>query len=232
VSTTPAAPDEAHHGLEHLLLDNHPRAVRVALGLLVVALSLFVAMAIPPLRDAIDAMDEAIYDATYPIKWSPLTVLAHTMDFLGSAWFTIPLRIVIAGYLWATKRMTALAVWLLAIALSEPFVGLLKALYDRPRPPEAIVETITASFPSGHSVAGAVVAISLVVAFVPAGPARRNLEIAAAGFALVMGGSRIYLGAHWFTDVVAGVAFGAAATLAATAIVHRTMTRRAPSRDG
>ncbi len=60
----------------------------------------------------------------------------------------------------------------------------------------------------------------------PAGPARRNLEITAAGFAFVMGASRIYLGAHYFTDVVAGVAFGAAAAIGAAVVVHRFYLHR------
>ncbi len=70
-------------------------------------------------------------------------------------------------------------------------------------------------------------ALSLVICLVRAGPRRRNLEIAAAAFALLMGGSRIYLGAHWFTDVAAGVAFGAACTLAVAAAAQWYVTRRA-----
>lgn len=69
-------------------------------------------------------------------------------------------------------------------------------------------------------------AVGLVVAFVPAGPERRNLEIVAAGFAFIMGGSRVYLGAHYLTDVIAGVAFGAAAAIGAAVIVHRFFLRR------
>lgn len=224
--TTP--PEEDHHGLEHLLVVDHPRAVRIALILLVLALGLFVAMAIPSMRDAISRFDEAFYDLTYPIKWGPLTAAAVVLDFLGSGWFVWPLRVAMTTYLSWRRRWAALATWWLAIALSEPFIGLLKSAYDRARPPEALVEVLTGSFPSGHSVAGAVVAVSLVVCLVSAGPARRNLEIAAAVFALIMGFSRIYLGAHWLTDVVAGVAFGAACVLvAATAVQHWRQRRPA-----
>lgn len=226
---SPATHHDDHHGLEDLLIHDHPRAVRIGVGLLVVALSLFVAMAIPPLRDAISSGDEALYDLTYPIKWGPLTAVAFTLDFLGSGWFVWPLRIAMSAFLAWRRRWAALATWLLAIALSEPFIGLLKAAYDRDRPPEALVTAVTGSFPSGHSTAGAVVALSLVVCLVAAGPKRRNLELIAAAFALLMGGSRMYLGAHWFTDVVAGVAFGAACVLAAAALVEGwRQARRSP----
>ncbi|HSF84430.1 MAG TPA: phosphatase PAP2 family protein [Acidimicrobiia bacterium] len=224
--TTQHTPDDGHSSIEHLLVQDHPRAVRFAVGLLFIALSLFIAMAIPPVRDAIEQFDKAIYDVTYPIKWGPLTVLAHALDFLGSSLFVWPLRLVMTIYLSWRRRWVALATWLLAIALSEPFIGSLKALYDRARPPVALVDVESGSFPSGHSVAGAVVALSLAVCLVSAGPRRRNLELAAAAFALVMGGSRIYLGAHWLTDVVAGVAFGAAVVLASAAVVQWWRERR------
>lgn len=214
-------PDDGHHGVEALLLHDHPRAVRFVVLLWIVAGTLFIAMAIPPVRDAIYAFDEQLYDWTYPIKWGPLTVLAYGMNFIGSAWFVWPLRVVITIYLSLRRRWAGLAVWLVAAALSDPFIGVLKAAYGRPRPPEALVDSVTAAFPSGHATAGAVVALSLVIIFVPAGPPRRNLEIAAAGFAFVMAGSRVYLGAHWFTDVVAGVAFGAASAIVAAIIVER-----------
>jgi membrane-associated phospholipid phosphatase len=69
-------------------------------------------------------------------------------------------------------------------------------------------------------------AIGLVIAFVPAGSARRNLEIVAAGFALFMSASRVYLGAHFLSDVIAGVAFGAAVAIGAAVVVHRSYLRR------
>ena len=123
-------------------------------------------------------------------------------------------------------RWAAISAWWLAILLSEPLIGSLKAAYGRPRPPEALVEEVTGSFPSGHAVAGAVVAISLVIVLVPAGPARRNLEIAAAVFAVLMAGTRVYLGAHWLTDVFGGVALGAACAIGSAAIVHRYVRSR------
>lgn len=208
--------------LEDLLVTDHPRAVRVALVLWGLAGALFVIMAIPPLRDAVTTFDRAIYDLVYPVKWEPFTLVARTLAFLGSVWFVWPLRAMVAGYLWMRRRYVALAAWLVPIALSEPFIGVLKAAYDRPRPAVALVTEVTGAFPSGHAVAGSVVALSLVIVFVSAGPARRNLEIVAAGFAFLMAGSRLYLGAHWFTDVVAGVAFGAAAAIGGAALVQRT----------
>jgi len=185
-----------------------------------------VAMAIPPIRDFVFEIDDWIYETTYPVKIGVLTAGAWFLNFIGGGIFAWPFRMVIAGILAAKKRWEAFYAWLLALALSEPFIWLLKNLYGRERPPEALVEATTGSFPSGHAIGGAVMAVGLVVAFIPAGPERRNLEVVAAGFAFIMGGSRMYLGAHYLTDVISGVAFGAAAAIGAAVIVHRFYVRR------
>lgn len=218
-----------HQGIEHLLLDDHRWAERIAILLWAISGMLFVAMAIPATRDVIDAFDEWFYDATYPIKWGPLTAVSHGMAFLGSAMFIWPFRLVVTVYLYVKRSRAALSAWILAILFSEPLIGSLKAAYGRPRPPVALVEEVTGSFPSGHAVAGAATAIALVVVLVNPGPARRNLEIAAAGFALLMAGTRVYLGAHWLTDVFAGVALGAACAIGAAAIVQRYIRAKEPS---
>jgi undecaprenyl-diphosphatase len=66
--------------------------------------------------------------------------------------------------------------------------------------------------------AGAATALALVLAFLPAGPRRRKWEWFAVGFAFVMAFSRVYLHAHWFSDVVAGVLLGASVALLSFAI--------------
>jgi membrane-associated phospholipid phosphatase len=75
------------------------------------------------------------------------------------------------------------------------------------------------SFPSGHAVAGAATAVALVLVLLPAGPARRRWELAAVAFAFVMAMSRVYLQAHWFSDVVAGVLLGTGVALGTAGIV-------------
>ena len=219
-----------HHVIEHLLLEDHRWAERVATLLWAIAGFSFIAMAIPATREVLDDFDRWFYDLTYPIKWGPLTAVSRTMAFLGSAWFVWPLRVVVAAVLFTKQRRAALSAWILAIVISEPLIGILKAAYGRPRPPVALVEETTGSFPSGHAVAGAVVALSLVIVFVQPGPARRNMEIAAAGFAVLMAGTRLYLGAHWLTDVFGGVALGAACAIGAAALVQRYIRARGDPR--
>jgi len=69
-------------------------------------------------------------------------------------------------------------------------------------------------------------AVAAVIVLVPAGPKRRNLEMMAAAFAIIMALSRVYLRAHWLSDVAAGAALGAAIALGAAALMHRIDDRR------
>ncbi len=223
---TNSTESDEHHGIDHLILDDHAWAERIAVAAWIVASLLFVAMAIDPVRDRIDAFDLWFHELTYPIKWGPLTALSHTMAFLGSVYFVWPLRGVVTLVLAIRKRWVALAAWWMAILLSEPLIGSMKAAYGRPRPTESLVVEVTGSFPSGHAVAGAVVALSLVIVLVPRGPARRNLEMAAAAFAFLMAGTRVYLGAHWLTDVAGGVALGSACAIGGAAVVQRWFKAR------
>ena len=69
-------------------------------------------------------------------------------------------------------------------------IGTLKALYDRPRALGSLVETSSASFPSGHAVAASVTAVAAVIALVPEGPRRYRWGAAAVAFSSLMGLSR------------------------------------------
>jgi membrane-associated phospholipid phosphatase len=203
------------------LLHDHPLALRISLGLWVFAGLVFVAIAVPWLADTVQLVDDAVFQAMVDAEWGPLIAIAHVLDFIGSTWITAPIIVVVAIHLAWRTRWEALITWVIAMAASQVLIGPVKAIYERMRPPQSLVETSSFSFPSGHAVAGAAVAVGLVIVLVRAGPRRRNLEMLAAAFAIAMAFSRVYLRAHWLTDVTAGVALGAAVAVATAAIVHR-----------
>lgn len=111
--------------------------------------------------------------------------------------------------------------WLSSLLLALGLVGGvmlsegLKAVFERERPPQAMqaVETINASFPSGHALLATVFYLSVAVMLTRAFP-RQRFKIFVLGVGMVMallvGLTRIYLGAHWATDVFAGWAVGSA----------------------
>ncbi len=124
------------------------------------------------------------------------------------------LAVIVAIVLAWLRRWPALASWLVVVTLATGVNALVKAIYQRPRPPLGLTVEDSWSFASGHSLTAAAVALMLVLVWVPAGPRRRGLLLVGGIYALVMAASRVYLRAHWFTDVVAGLAIGATVALA------------------
>ncbi len=94
-----------------------------------------------------------------------------------------------------------------AMVSSWLVMNLAKLLFARERPPfpARIVEEVTYSFPSGHAMLSATLAT--VVAAVVGRLYGRTIPwvyVALGAVVLFSGLSRVYLGAHWFTDVLAG----------------------------
>jgi membrane-associated phospholipid phosphatase len=147
------------------------------------------------------------------------TLIAKGLNLIGSGAVTIPLRILVAVYLLVRKRRRALATWIITWIVAEVGLTVAKAWYQRTRPPNPLVVPTGFSFPSGHAVATASIAVALVLVTLPAGPRRRKWEFVAAAAAFVMALSRVYLNAHWFSDVVAGTLLGTGVALGAAALV-------------
>jgi undecaprenyl-diphosphatase len=205
---------------ERPLLHDHPLALRVSLLLWFLGGLLFIVLAVPPLADAAQVIDDWAYRIAVDMEAGFFTAVAKAFDFVGSTWVTAQVSIVVALYLLWRSRWEALVFWVLAMTASQLLIGPVKSLYERARPPLPLVDTSGYSFPSGHAVAGAAIIISLAIVLVRAGPRRRNLEMIAATFAVAMAMSRVYLRAHWLSDVVAGAALGAAVAIGAALLVH------------
>jgi membrane protein DedA with SNARE-associated domain/membrane-associated phospholipid phosphatase len=126
----------------------------------------------------------------------------------------------------ARRRGIEAGALLTGAALTWVVVHVTKAIVDRPRPSGALVGTDGASYPSAHAAyAVAWIAIAVVLTRRSSHPVRASAAVAVAvAVAVVVGLTRIYLRAHYFSDVVGGA--GAAATcfgvcgMAALIVVH------------
>ena len=138
-----------------------------------------------------------------------LNAITVVMSVLGG----LPSTLIISGIgcliLSKSKKYTEIWFVLLSITGSAALGWLLKYAIDRPRPDEVyrMVETYGASFPSAHSIYAAVLGCSLM--FIFRKHTQAKLFIMLACFWLVcMGLSRVYLAAHYPTDVLAGWGIG------------------------
>ena len=144
----------------------------------------------------------------------PLWLQESVRDFTSLGSFTI-LGIIVAAsaiyFLMAKKAGTALFL-VMSVVAGTVISNVLKQTFNRPRPDiEASTHVFTASFPSGHATLSAVVYLTLgvLIAQSTRNPMVKGCFI---GMALLVtflvGVSRIYLGMHYPTDVIAGWSLG------------------------
>lgn len=154
-------------------------------------------------------------DLSDPIGPHWVEEIGRDFTALGGNGYLTLLTLAVVGYLYLDKKPHA--AWLVVVAVGGGLLlstGL-KELFDRPRPdlvPHGSY-TYTASFPSGHSMLSAVTYLTLG-ALLARLQSRRVIKVYLLGVALVLtllvGVSRVYLGVHWPTDVLAGWSAGAA----------------------
>jgi undecaprenyl-diphosphatase len=144
-------------------------------------------------------------------RW--LEEMMRDFTALGSTGVLTVMVFAIAGFLAMTRKGHA-ALFVLASVAGGVLIGqTMKWAYARPRPdlvPHG-AEVFTASFPSGHSMMSAVVYLTLG-ALLARTQAYRTVKIYILAVAVLLtvliGVSRVYLGVHWPTDVLAGWALG------------------------
>ena len=139
-------------------------------------------------------------------KW--LREVGRDMTALGGVAVMFLMTAAVAGYLFMVRKYYAM--WLVLIATTGGLIvsSVLKDLFNRPRPDVAHYSyVVTSSFPSGHSMMSAVVYLtlgSLLTRVVPERSVKIYLITVALLLTLLVGASRVYMGVHYPTDVLAG----------------------------
>ncbi|GAB3132220.1 hypothetical protein GCM10027289_19820 [Tsukamurella serpentis] len=154
--------------------------------------------------------DGAVLDTMVSIRSDLLTAVVKGITLVGS---TVSLILIgLAGTVWLLRlgHRAWAAYCAVTSLLAWGLMNLLKLMFGRQRPsiPPRLVEIDSLSFPSGHALNSMVVFGVLAVAAVALTGRRWPIALAlAATFAIGM--SRVYLAAHWMTDVLAGWLIGA-----------------------
>lgn len=170
-------------------------------------------------------------DPADPIGPPVVEEMMRDITALGGIAVLGPLTLAAAGLLWLLGKR--LSVWLLLAAVigGQVFSNAAKALFDRPRPdlvPHGALVS-TASFPSGHSMMAAVTYLTLAAMIARTQDSRAvrlYLVALAASLTFAVGISRVYLGVHWPTDVIAGWAAGAGWAMLCLLAADRIARRR------
>jgi len=179
-------------------------------------------------RDTLVTTDRSIFEALQAIRTEWVDDVMIIVTELGSTYVTVAVVAVVSLWFAILGRWRTLAYWLAATAFAGVLVVVLKVGFGRVRPqtPYAIVDPY--SFPSGHAALAIVVYGFLAFLTAHGKPGWQKLAVAlpAAGLAVLIAFSRLYLGAHWFSDVVASVGLGLAwIGLLCIAYIHHVRER-------
>lgn len=164
-------------------------------------------------------LDEAMYVATYLCAWQVIVA-----GLIGA----------LAYLLVAGKRLAAAALFVSVVG-DQVIVSALKSFFDRARPDQlaALLPAAGPSFPSGHTFAAIAFYGVLTLIATEMIPSRALRGVAAATamlFVVAVGFSRIYLGAHWPSDVLGSWLLGTA-WLAVIGILLKLARSRFPLAD-
>jgi membrane-associated phospholipid phosphatase len=131
---------------------------------------------------------------------------------LGGTYVVVAVMVVVASVEYLRARNRWVPVFLVAVVVGETIlVAIVKQALDRARPTfNPAAATLGPSFPSGHSATAAALyaAVALVISRRLARRPRAFIAGCAAAVAVAVACSRVLLGVHWLSDVLAGLAFG------------------------
>lgn len=153
--------------------------------------------------------------------WLP--EMLRDITSLGSSVVLAIVTVVVAGYLAIAQSWRALA-FVLASVIGGQILGfVLKSLFERARPDliPGAPQVFTTSFPSAHAMLSAVTYLTiaaLLARIEPNPPLKRYYLAVGIALTILIGISRVGLGVHWPTDVLAGWCVGAAWALLCAAV--------------
>lgn len=155
------------------------------------------------------------HDLSDPLGPSWVESAARDVTSLGSFVVLLIVSLGVIGFELTLGRVRSAALVAVAVGGGALLSSALKGLLQRPRPDLVphVVDVHTFSFPSGHAMLSAVTYLTLgaLLARLQSGRATRIYALAVALIlTFLVGVSRVYLGVHWPTDVLAGWTVGAA----------------------
>lgn len=185
-----------------------------AVSLPVLLLALLVHASFGPLLSLDDAVTGVA--GRLSVSHPSVTTLARGLTYLGDP-FVMTVVTLVAVVILLRRGHRRLALLMLVVRMAAQVLStLLKAVVDRPRPvfAEPVSTAYGSSFPSGHSLAAAAVWSTSAVLLVVLVPACRALWLTlGAVVPLVVGTTRVLVGVHYLSDVVAGLLLGFGTTV-------------------
>ncbi len=224
-------------------IGSHELSVQIAFLVIVAAIWGFVKIA-----DEVAEGDTAKFDTwavqamrrpgnlAEPIGPLWLAEVGRDLTALGGVACLSLLTTAVVGWLWLRNRYRAAILVLVATLGGLAVSSFLKWFFERPRPAVVphLARVYTSSFPSGHSMLAATVFLTLgalLASFVEERRLKAYFLFVAVVLTILIGISRVYLGVHYPTDVLAGWTAGMAWAVACWLVARLLQRRGAVEKD-
>lgn len=178
-------------------------------------------------------LDERFYNLANLFFNQTLAVIMFLLTNIFSVWFVGVLSLVLAFWFRLEKRKSYIVGLMIAIASSLIFSFLIKIIMARPRPLPTVLFENSYAFPSLHAALALAFLFYLSYYAIKSYPRlSRNISLFFFAFLLVLlvGLSRIYLGVHYFSDVLGGYLLGLASFILGVIGQHYYETLDRPQR--
>lgn len=215
-----------------------PARTFVAFGIAFASVLAFVRIAREVVEGETSEMDRTVELAIHSLQSPVMGRVMRAFTFLGSPFAVIPLATVVVVWAVRRKELRAAVAFFVVLVMTEVLNVVLKHTFERARPTlfQEIATLHSYSFPSGHAMAAAAVYGTMGVVVSRLAPTHRKpLVFGLPVLILMIGLSRVYLGVHWPSDVLAGFAAGAFLALAAALTLDGIPSISAlvqPAKDG
>ena len=159
-------------------------------------------------------LDRTVTMAVRRVHGPGRTRFAHGVTFLGGHAFLIPAAILASGLLLLAGWRSSARFLGFSMLVGSALSPLLKRRFRRGRPDlwTPLATEPTHSFPSGHATMGSIFFGATGIVFwreLPGAAARTGTVLFCSAMILLVALSRVYLGAHWLSDVLAGILLAA-----------------------
>ncbi len=184
-------------------------------------------------HDALVNFDSALFAALQQLRTAWVDGLMVSITEVGGLRVALPVIAAVALVLAYKRCWRTLAYWLAAQGVAVLLVAALKVSVGRVRPSPIYSGIEQYSFPSAHAASALVLYGFLAYLLARTKSIRAQLiaSAAVASFVVLIGLSRVYLGAHWFSDALGGLSFGLVwLVLLCIAYAHHVGAERVPVR--
>ena len=180
---------------------------------IVITFGVFAALANHVKSGGTFVVDDIVFSYTFSLRSNLMNSLMRGVTFLGSSFFLLPANILIILWVaWYMKDKFFAFQWTVSAIGSLLLMYFFKGIYERPRPLDPYLEIARGfSFPSGHTLNG-LVFFGLVICLLNKYVSNKYFKMVGTILLIIIilgiGLSRVYLRAHYASDIIGGLTLG------------------------